>query len=37
MPQGVSYKDEADQSADWEAGDLVVHIGGKEAEYKEGV
>jgi len=39
MPKGsrVVYENEADESPDWEAGDLVVHIGEKEAGYEEGV
>ena len=39
MPKGarVVYENEADESPDWEAGDLVVFIGEKEAEFEEGV
>ena len=39
MPKGarVTYENEADESPDWEAGDLVVHVGEKEAEFHEGV
>jgi len=39
MPRGarVVYENEADESPDWEAGDLVVHIGEKEAVWEEGV
>lgn len=35
MPKGsrVVYENEADESPDWVAGDLVVHIGEKEADY----
>ncbi|KAM0794541.1 hypothetical protein BDR22DRAFT_814968 [Usnea florida] len=35
MPKGhkIVYENEADESPDWEAGDLVVHVGEKEAEY----
>lgn len=31
----VTYENEADESPDWEAGDLVVHVGEKEAELEE--
>ena len=36
MPKGahVTYENEADESPDWEAGDLVVHIGEKEAAFE---
>lgn len=39
MPKGsrVVYENEADESPDWEAGDLVVHVGEKEAEWEEGI
>jgi len=39
MPKGgrIVYENEADESPDWEAGDLVVHVGEKEAEWEEGV
>ncbi|KAL6714685.1 DnaJ-related protein scj1 [Lecanora helva] len=39
MPKGakVTYENEADESPDWEAGDLVVHIGEQEAGFEEGV
>ena len=35
MPKGsrIVYENEADESPDWVAGDLVVHVGEKEAEY----
>ena len=38
MPKGarVVYENEADESPDWEAGDLVVFIGEKGAEFEEG-
>ena len=39
MPKGakVVYENEADESPDWEAGDLVVSIGEKEAEFEDEV
>ncbi|KAL2039636.1 hypothetical protein N7G274_007495 [Stereocaulon virgatum] len=39
MPKGarVTYENEADESPDWEAGDLVVHVGEKEAGFQEAV
>ena len=39
MPKGATqvYENEADESPDWEAGDLVVHIGEKEATFEEGI
>ena len=37
MPKGsrIVYENEADESPDWVAGDLVVHVGEKEAEYSD--
>lgn len=39
MPRGgrVTYENEADENPDWEAGDLVVVVGEKEAGFEEGV